>query len=133
MQQSPENSEIFDNPPLEGVIPYIGSPQRFLDEVKAAQDMSRDVVKRQIIRGRERLGWVMSYIIPDKATADEKKYTEELAGNSNNVFTWNKPGQSKLLGFLGSRNLLRTGRTEMNEKKTLFEEIVKELLLGDDY
>lgn len=133
MQQSPENSEIFDNPPLEGVIPYIGSPQRFLDEVKAAQDMSRDAVKSQIIRSREKLGWVMSYIIPKKATPDEKKYTEELAGNSNNVFTWDKPGQSKLLGFLGSRNLLRTSRAEMNEKKTLFEEIVKELLLDGDY
>ena len=129
MRQSPENDEIFENPPLGGVIPYIGSPRRFLDEVKTAMDMSRDVIKRNVIREKERLGWVMSYIIPSRATADEKKYTEELAGNSN-VFTWDKPGQNKLLGFLSSNNLLRSGRVAMTESKTLFEQIVKELLRG---
>lgn len=127
MSESPDNIEIFKNPPVEGFIPYIGSPRRFLDEIKTAQDMGRDMVKREIIRQRENLGWHMSYIIPRKATFDEKEYTEQLAGNKNNVFTWDKEGKNKLLSFLQQNQLLKI---TTDKKNTLFEEIVKEFLLG---
>lgn len=117
-------SDVFETPPMEDVVPYLGSPRRFLDEVKTAQDMGRDIEKREIIRRKEKLGWVLSYIIPRGATDDEKKYTEELAGNENLVFQWNNEGKEKLLGFMQQNKILADGILEEN---TLFREIINEL------
>ena len=121
-----KKTDVFENPPLREVVPYVGSPQRFLDEVKTAQDMGRDIIKRDIIHKREKSGWVLSYIIPQKATEDEKEYTIELAGNKNLVFPWNKEGKEKLLGFLQQNNILANG---VLKEDTLFQQIVNELLI----
>ena len=131
INKTPNDSDIFDYPPIDGVIPYLGSPRRFLDEVKTAQDMGRDLAKRKIIRSREKSGWKMSYIIPGKATVDEEKYTEqELAGDNAQVFRWNKDGKNLLLMFLGANGLRKDTKTNISEN-TLFEEIVRELKLVD--
>ena len=120
-----KKTDVFENPPLQEAVPYVGSPRRFLDEVKTAQDMGRDMRKRDIIRKREKAGWVLSYIIPQRATEDEKEYTIELAGNKNLVFPWNKEGKEKLLGFLRQNDMLANG---VLEEDTLFRQIVSELL-----
>ena len=110
--------DVFETPPMEDVVPYVGSPRRFLDEVKTAQDMGRDMEKREIIRRKEKLGWILSYVIPGSATEDEKEYTEELAGNKNLVFPWNREGKEKLLGFMQQNKILAGGVLEEN---TLFQ------------
>ena len=131
INKTPNDSDIFDYPPIDGVIPYLGSPRRFLDEVKTAQDMGRDLTKRKIIRSRENAGWKMSYIIPGKATKDEQAYTEqELAGNNAQVFRWNKDGKNMLLMFLAANGLKNDVKTNVSEN-TLFKEIVEELNLVD--
>jgi hypothetical protein len=127
-----DDEEIFNAPEVGGVIPYLGSPRRFLDEVKTAQDMGRDITKRNAIRNsNEKTGWVLSYIIPPYATDDEKEYTVELAGSDEFVFPWSKEGKNKLIGFLHNNNIAAGDQnkpTALNENKTLFEEIIRETL-----
>lgn len=120
-----KNTDVFEEPPMEDVVPYVGSPRRFLDEVKTAQDMGRDIEKREIIRRKEKLGWVLSYIIPKRATEDEKKYTDELAGSENLVFPWNAEGRERLLYFMKQNKILADG---VLEESTLFQQIISELL-----
>lgn len=120
-----ETVDVFEEPPMQEIVSYLGSPKRFLDEVKTAQDMGRDMEKREIIRRKEANGWILSYIIPRGATEDEKKYTEELAGNENLVFPWNSEGKEKLIGFMKQNNILADG--VLNEN-TLFQQIINELL-----
>lgn len=131
-----DDEEIFNAPEVGGVIPYLGSPRRFLDEVKTAQDMGRDITKRNVIRNSsEKMGWVLSYIIPQHATEDEKEYTVQLAGGEEFVFSWNKEGKDKLIGFLHDNNIAaedQNNPTALNEKKTLFEEIISEIFTGYD-
>ena len=67
----------------------------------------------------------MSYVIPRGATEDEKKYTEELAGDENLVFPWDKEGKEKLLGFMERNRILADNVLEEN---TLFNQIVSELI-----
>ena len=118
------------------MIPYLGSPRRFLDEVKTAQDMGRDITKRNVIRNSSKKnGWVLSYIIPQHATEDEKEYTIELAGGEEFVFSWNKEGKDKLIGFLHDNNIGvgdQNSPTALNENKTLFEQIISEIFTGYD-
>ena len=126
------DEEVFDSPEVGGIIPYLGSPKRFLDEVKTAQDMGRDIKKRDAIRNsRKKAGWVLSYIIPGKATEDEKKYTFELAGSEDLVFTWDNEGRNKLLGFLYNNNLSSKDQNETGNNlvdQSLFEQIIREIL-----
>ena len=132
IRRGADDEEIFDAPEVGGVIPYLGSPRRFLDEVKTAQDMGRDITKRNVIRNSsEKIGWVLSYIIPAYATEDEKEYTTELAGSEEFVFPWNKEGKDKLIGFLHKNNIAvgnKSNPTTLNENKTLFGEIIREVL-----
>ena len=132
IRRGADDEEIFDAPEVGGVIPYLGSPRRFLDEVKTAQDMGRDITKRNVIRNSsEKIGWVLSYIIPTCATEDEKEYTAELAGGEEFVFPWNKEGKDKLIGFLHKNNIAVENKnkpTTRNENKTLFGEIIREVL-----
>lgn len=114
-------SDVFEKAPMEDVVPYVGSPSRFLDEVKTAQDMGRDIKKRDIIGHRP--GWILSYIIPGRATKDEEEYTAELAGSPKLVFQWNKEGKIKLLNFMQSSGILAHGVLD----ETLFQQIFKEL------
>lgn len=131
-----DDEEIFNAPEVGGVIPYLGSPRRFLDEVKTAQDMGRDITKRNVIRNSSKKnGWVLSYIIPQHATEDEKEYTIELAGGEEFVFSWNKEGKDKLIRFLHDNNIAVEGQnnpTALNENKTLFEQIISEIFTGYD-
>ena len=131
-----DDEEIFNAPEVGGVIPYLGSPRRFLDEVKTAQDMGRDITKRNVIRNSSKKnGWVLSYIIPQHATEDEKEYTIELAGSEEFVFSWNKEGKDKLIRFLHDNNIAVEGQnnpTALNENKTLFEQIISEIFTGYD-
>lgn len=131
-----DDEEIFNAPEVGGVIPYLGSPRRFLDEVKTAQDMGRDITKRNVIRNSSKKnGWVLSYIIPQHATEDEKEYTIELAGGEEFVFSWNKEGKDKLIGFLHDNNIGvgdQNSPTALNENKTLFEQIISEIFTGYD-
>lgn len=115
-------SDVFEKAPMEDVVPYVGSPSRFLDEVKTAQDMGRDITKREIIK--QKPGWILSYIIPSRATKDEEKYTADLAGNPNLVFYWNKEGKEKLLNFMQNSGILAQGVLE----ETLFQQIIKEII-----
>ena len=136
MRHTADDEEIFEAPAVGGVIPYLGSPRRFLDEVKTAQDMGRDITKRNAIKNaKEKANWVLSYIIPGLATEDEKRYTTELAGSENLVFTWNKDGRNKLIGFLHANNLATedpNNNTPNDEDKSLFEQIIKEVLTDYD-
>ena len=73
----------------------------------------------------------MSYIIPGKATEDEKKYTFELAGSEDFVFTWDDEGRNKLLKFLYNNNLSSKDQNESEDKlvnQSLFEQIIREIL-----
>ena len=132
IKRGADDKENFAPPEVGGIIPYLGSPKRFLDEVKAAQDMGRDIKKRDIIRNsRKKAGWVLSYIIPGKATEDEKKYTFELAGSEDFVFTWDDEGRNKLLKFLYNNNLSSKDQNESEDKlvnQSLFEQIIREIL-----
>ena len=131
-----DDEEIFDSPEVGGIIPYLGSPRRFLDEVKTAQDMGRDITKRNAIIGsKKKAGWVLSYIIPGRATEDEKEYTTELAGSKDFVFTWDKDGKNKLIRFLRSNKLVTENRNNsipIFEDQSLFEQIISEILTGYD-
>jgi hypothetical protein len=131
-----DDEEIFDSPEVGGIIPYLGSPRRFLDEVKTAQDMGRDITKRNAIIGsKKKAGWVLSYIIPGRATEDEKKYTTELAGSKDFVFTWDKDGKNKLIRFLRSNKLVTENQNNsipIFEDQSLFEQIISEILTGYD-
>lgn len=131
-----DDEEIFESPEVGGIIPYLGSPRRFLDEVKTAQDMGRDITKRNAIIGsKKKAGWVLSYIIPGRATEDEKKYTTELAGSKDFVFTWDKDGKNKLIRFLRSNNLATENQNNsipIFENQSLFEQIISEILTGYD-
>ena len=96
-----DDKTVFGNPEVGGLIPYIGSPYRFLEEIKTAQDMTNDQMKSEVVKER---GWIMSYVIPDDCTEDEIKYTEMMASKPEDVFTWNNEGKGRLISFLSENN-----------------------------
>ena len=118
----------FSNPEVGGVIPYIGSPYRYLEEIKTAQDMSNDQMKSDIIKKR---GWIMSYVIPADCTEDEVKYTEMMASNPENVFTWNNKGKDRLISFLYENNF--RGQIVSENRNSLFGNIVTEILQENSF
>lgn len=112
----------FKNPEIGGIIPYIGSPYRFLEEIKTAEDMTNDQMKSEVIKSR---GWIMSYIIPRGCTQNEIDYTKNMSTNGS-VFTWDKKGKEDLLAFLTNNNF-RTNMVSEN-RTSLFQSIVNDVL-----
>lgn len=114
---------IFKNPEVGGMIPYIGSPFRYLEEIKTAEDMTNDQMKSDVIRSR---GWIMSYVIPAGCSEGEIEYTKQMSTN-NSVFIWNNKGKEDLLKFLTNYKF----RTQMipENRTSLFQSIVKDVLI----
>jgi hypothetical protein len=114
---------IFKNPEVGGMIPYIGSPFRYLEEIKTAEDMTNDQMKSEVIRSR---GWIMSYVIPAGCSEGEVEYTKQMSTN-NSVFTWDNKGKEELLKFLTNYKF----RTQMipENRTSLFQSIVKDVLI----
>ena len=158
IERGAEDIGMFENPPLNGMIPYLCSPCRFADEILTAVDLYRDDEKQKVISARNMNGWVMAYVTPSISksfTDDDYMYTvSQLAsGNKGLVFQWNNEGKKQLEQFLKLMNFITTGnethaqiisklqadaagrQEKLNERtnkktshKTLFEETVKEIL-----
>ena len=112
----------FKNPEVGGMIPYIGSPFRYLEEIKTAEDMTNDQMKSEVIKSR---GWIMSYIIPGGCSEDEVEYTKQMSTN-NSVFTWDNAGKEELLTFLAKNGFRAKMISE--SKASLFQSIVNDVL-----
>lgn len=123
-----DDKSVFGNPEIGGLIPYIGSPYRYLEEIKVAQDMTNDQMKSEVIKDR---GWIMSYVIPSGCSEDEIKYTEMMASNPEAVFTWNNEGKDRLISFLFENGF--RGEIVSESRNSLFGNIVTEILLENSF
>ena len=123
-----DDKSVFGNPEIGGLIPYIGSPYRYLEEIKVAQDMTNDQMKSEVIKDR---GWIMSYVIPADCTEDEVKYTEMMASNPEAVFTWNSEGKDRLISFLFENDF--RGQIVSENRSSLFGDIVREFLRENSF
>ena len=137
---------VFENPPLQGIVPYLCSPCRFFDEVQYAMDAERDVVKSKIIARRTGpAGWTMAYVTPKVKTGqsstftqDDFDYTVKLAGSDSVVFQWSNEGKlaiAKYLENMGFRTPISskssTEPKQLQENKTsLFQQIIIEVING---
>ena len=128
VERGSEDSDMFNNPPLNGMVPYLCSPCRFADEILTAVDLGRDLVKHQVISSRRNSGWEMAYVTPAISktfTEDDFNYTvSELAqNNERSVFQWNNDGKKEIADYLVSMGF----RGSANNEETLFEQVVREL------
>lgn len=130
VERGVEDSDMFDDVPLNGMVPYLCSPCRFADEILTAVDLARDRMKAQTILSRKMYGWEMAYVTPKISktfTEDDFRYTiEELAQNNDQVvFSWDEEGKKKIADYLVTMGF-RTP-TE-NKEESLFEQIVREIM-----
>ena len=123
-----DDKSVFGNPEIGGLIPYIGSPYRYLEEIKTAQDMTNDQMKSEVVKER---GWIMSYVIPADCSEDEVKYTEMMASKPEAVFTWNNEGKDRLISFLFENGF--RGEIVSESRNSLFGNIVTEILRENSF
>jgi len=137
-EKTPNDVGVFENPPLKGMIPYLCSPCRFIDEIETAMDLERDRVKHSIIAGRrEKSNWDIAYITPkirntssSLFTATDFDYTKAMSNGTSPVFQWTDNGKKEILDYLVKVGF-RTSEElpQMQEgKRSLFQDIIREIL-----
>ena len=137
-ERGPNDAGVFENPPLKGMIPYLCSPCRFIDEVETAMDLERDRVKNAIISARrEKSGWEIAYITPKVRntssslfTATDFDYTKIMSNDMSPVFQWSDNGKKEILEYLEKVGFRTPEEVpQMQEgKRSLFQDIIKEII-----
>ena len=134
-QKTPDDASVFENPPLKGMVPYLCSPCRFMDEIETALDLERDRVKNAIISSRrEKSGWEIAYITPkikdsssSRFTSSDFEYTKRMSNGTAPVFQWSDDGKREILDYLVKTGFRTTNEPpQMLEKRSLFQEIINE-------
>lgn len=127
------NPELFNPSSLNGVVPYLCSPVRFMDEVETAQARERDLVKNAIIMRRKKLGWEIAYVTPKISSSfseEDLEYTKNNVANGAKVFTWDEEGKKLMIEYLIDEGFKTNNEGEKGNRESLFEQIVKEILTG---
>lgn len=151
-EKSPMDAELFKEPPLEGMVPYLCSPCRFYDEIVTAMGIERDITKFAIISKRTEggdwgAGWNMVYVTPkivdsnsSNFTTEDYNYTKRMVGENATIFQWTKEGKAAIARYLETMGFKTpeftpetATATVLENKNSLFQEIINELIVGRSF
>ena len=120
--------DIYGKVSLNSSIPYLGSPKRYVEELHVYHQKISDKEKSDLLKSRN---WAISYIVPGGNSITQEDFDEikSLANPEGAVFRWKDSEKENILNFLGKLGIPVLKKEMVG--KSLFEEIVKELLHGN--
>lgn len=132
-QQTISLLKMYPKKELGYEISFLGSPNRFYEEINAQIRKITDERKSSVIKKR---GWAGLYILPsfknNTVSNEDVEFTQQLANPSSFVFQWDETEKNNILasimGYLGEPKV-----NKETSEESLFESIIRELFSDNNF